>query len=75
MANGVIGIQTRSMLDNSTFINVTGLNPSTTYNFSVVAVIEAGEVVARSEESEHLKDIRTTAVIGMANIMNYKAVG
>ena len=63
--NGVIHVQTRSTLDNSTFINVTGLNSSTTYNFSVVAVIEAGEVVARSEESEHLKDIRTTATIGM----------
>ena len=60
--------QNRSTLDNSTSINVTGLNPSTIYNFSVVAVIEAGEVVARSEESEHLKDIRTTAIIGMASV-------
>ena len=34
-----------------------------TYNFSVVAVIEAGEVVARSKESAVLNDIGTTAII------------
>lgn len=60
---GVQLVQNRSTLDNSTFINVTGLIHSTTYNFSVVAVIEAGEVVARSEESAVLEDIGTTATI------------
>ena len=68
MATGGVR-QNRSTLDNSTSINVTSLNPSAMYNFSVVAVIEAGEVVARSEESEHLKNIRITAIIGMANII------
>ena len=57
--------ENRSTLDNSTFINVTGLSPDTTYNFSIVAVIEAGEVVARSDRSAVLEDIRTTAAIGM----------
>ena len=66
MATGGIQlVQNRSTLDNTTFINVTGLNPSTIYNFSVVAVIEAGEVVARSKESAVLKDIGTIAIIGM----------
>ena len=45
---------------NDTFFNVTGLDPGTTYNFSVVAMIQAGEVVTRSEESAPLKDIGTT---------------
>ena len=62
---GVQLVQNRSTLDNSTFINVTGLNPSTTYNFSVVAVIKAGEVVTRSKESAVLNNIGTTAIIGM----------
>ena len=52
-----------STLDNNTFINVTGLDPGTTYNFSVVAVIQAGEVVTRSEESAPLKDIGTGMMI------------
>ena len=66
MATGGIRlVQNRSTLDNSTSINVTGLNPGTTYNVSVVAVIEAGEVVARSKESAVLNDIGTTAIIGM----------
>ena len=51
--------------DNNTFINVTGLSPDTAYNLNVVAVIEAGEVLARSEQSAVLEDIMTTAVIGM----------
>ena len=46
----------------NTFVNVTGLNPGTTYNFSIVAVIQAGKVVARSEESASLEDIMTTTI-------------
>ena len=45
--------------DNRTFVNVTNLDPGTTYSFSVVAVIQAGEVVARGVESEPLRDIMT----------------
>ena len=55
--NVVVNTSTR---DNRTFINITNLDPGTTYNFSVVAVIEAGEVVARGVESESLGDIMTT---------------
>ena len=59
------GAQHLETLDNSTFFNVTGLSSGTTYNFSVVAVIEAGQVVARGVESEPLEDIQTTATAGM----------
>ena len=44
--------------NNNTFVNVTDLIPGT-YNFTVVAVIEAGEVVARGVESASLRNIRT----------------
>ena len=50
--------------DNNTFVNVTNLLPGTTYNFTVVAVIEAGDVIARSVESVPFDDI-TTATTGM----------
>ena len=59
----VVGGVQLSTPNNNTFINVTGLNPGTTYNFSVVAVIQAGEVVTRSEESAPLKDIGTSTMI------------
>ena len=45
--------------NNNTFVNVTDLEPGTTYNFTVVAVIEAGEVVARGIESAPLGNIMT----------------
>ena len=45
--------------NNNTFINVTDLIPGTTYSFTVVAVIEVGEVIAcRGVESASL-DIMT----------------
>ena len=44
---------------NNTFVNVTDLIPGTAYNFTVVAVIEAGEVVARGVESTSIDDIMT----------------
>ena len=49
-----------STSDNNTFVNVTGLDPGTTYDFSVVAVIEAGDVITRGIESTPLEDIMTT---------------
>ena len=52
-------IRNMSTPDNTTFVNVTRLLPGTTYNFTVVAVIEAGAVIARSVESEPLGDIMT----------------
>ena len=45
--------------DNRTFISVTNLDPGTTYSFSIVAVIQAGKVVARGMESEPVGDIMT----------------
>ena len=62
---GAQHLENRSTLDSSTFINVTGLSSGTTYNFSVVAVIQAGQVVARSVESMPLEDIQTSATAGM----------
>ena len=59
--------ENRSTLNNSTFVNVTGLSSDTIHAFSVVAVVEAGEVVARSDRSAVLENIRTTAVIGMSH--------
>ena len=50
---------TVSTADNSTFVNVTGLLPGTTYNLTVVAIVEGGGVVARSQESEPLGNIMT----------------
>ena len=37
---------------NATFFNVTGLLPGTTYELTVVAVSQGGDVVARSESSD-----------------------
>jgi hypothetical protein len=47
--------------NNNTVVNVTDLFPGTVYNFTVVAVVEAGEVVARGAESAYasLGDIVT----------------
>ena len=52
-------IRNISTPNNSTFVNVTDLIPGTAYNFTVVAVIEAGEVVARGVESASLDGIMT----------------
>ena len=48
-----------STLNNNTLVNVTDLLPGTMYNLTVVAVIEAGEVVTRGVESVPLGDIIT----------------
>ena len=57
--NPDIIIRNMSTPNNSTFVNVIDLIPGTAYNFTVVAVIEAGEVVARGVESASLDDIIT----------------
>ena len=48
---------------NSTFFNVTGLLPGTTYELTVVAVSQGGDVVARSQPSDPIVD--TTGVTGL----------
>ena len=50
--------------NNNTFVNFTDLIPGTAYNFTVMAVIEAGEVVARGVESASLDDIIMTGFTG-----------
>ena len=57
-ATGII-IRNMSTPNNNTFVNVTDLIPGTAYNFTVVAVIETSEVVARGVESVSLDDIIT----------------
>ena len=52
-------IRNMSTLNNNTLVNVTDLLPGTMYNLTVVAVIEAGEVVTRGVESVPLGDIMT----------------
>ena len=47
--SGLVNVTTGN---NSTFFNVTGLLPATSYSLSVVAVAEGGDIVARSNESE-----------------------
>ena len=49
--------------NNSTFFNVTGLLPATTYSLSVVTVAEGGAVVARGSESE--PEVDMTGVTGV----------
>ena len=52
-------IRNMSTPDNDTFVNVTGLLPGTTYNFTVVAVVQGGDVIARGPESLPLDEVRT----------------
>ena len=51
-----------NMITNATSFNVTGLFPGTTYELTVVAVSQGGEVVARSQPSDPIVD--TTGVTG-----------
>ena len=58
--SGLVNVTTGN---NSTFFNVTGLLPATTYSLSVVAVSEVDGIVARGNESESTWD--TTGVTGL----------
>ena len=49
-------------ISNETFFNVTGLLPGTTYELTVVAVSQGGNVIARSQPSDPIID--TTGVTG-----------
>ena len=58
--SGLVNVTTGN---NSTFFNVTGLLPATTYSLSVVALAEGGDVVARGSESE--PEVDMTGVTGV----------
>ena len=51
---------------NTTFFNVTGLDPGTTYELTVVAVSQGGDVIARSQASEPV--VRTIGFTGQCYI-------
>ena len=51
---GVNGIVVRNTTTNSTFFNVTGLLPGTTYELTVVAVSQGGDILAESQASDSL---------------------
>ena len=53
---------TTTTISNETFYSVTGLLPGTTYELTVVAVSQGGDVVARSQPSDPIVD--TTGVTG-----------
>ena len=55
-------IVTNTTMDTS-FVNVTGLLPGTTYELTVVAVSQGGNVVASSQPSDPV--INTTEVTGV----------
>jgi hypothetical protein len=52
-------IRNMSTPNNNTVVNVTNLFPGTAYNFTAVAVIQVGEVLARGAESTSLDAIMT----------------
>ena len=59
-------VVTRNTTNNSTFFNVTGLLPGTTYELTVVAVSQGGDVVAKSQPSEPV--VSTTGFTGQWSV-------
>ena len=55
----------KTIFTNATSSYVTGLLPGTTYELSVVAVSQGGDIVARSQPSDPI--INTTSVTGPFN--------
>ena len=51
-------------ISNETFFSVTGLLPGTTYELTVVAVSQGGDIVAESQASSPI--INTTGVTGLS---------
>ena len=54
--------------NNTTFVNITGLLPGTTYELTVVAVSQGGDIVARSEASDPV--VHTTNNTGWSHSNN-----
>ena len=57
----------RNTSTNSTFFNVTGLLPGTTYELTVVAVSLVSDIIAKGQASDPV--VRTTEVTGNNNII------
>ena len=57
------GVVMASTMSSVTFLNVTGLLPGTTYELTVVAVSEGGDVITKGPESESAQ--ATTKVTGI----------
>ena len=57
------GVVTENTTTNSTFFNITGLLPATTYSITVVAISEVGDLIAVSPESPAIRD--TTGITGV----------
>ena len=62
------GMVTVSTMSSVTIFNVTGLLPGITYQLTVVAVSEGGDVIAKSLESESVR--ATTEVTGIVHTLN-----
>ena len=65
------GVVTVTTTTNVTFYNVTGLFPGTTYELTVVAVSEDGNVTARSPESDSVSTAATRPGIIRQHIIAY----
>ena len=55
---------TSNTISNETFYNVTGLLPGTTYELTVVAVSQGGNIIAEGQPSSPI--VNTTGVTGMS---------
>ena len=64
------GVVTLATSTPATFFNVTGLLPGTTYELTVVAVSEGGDVIARSPESASV--VHTTTFTGTFIVYEYR---
>ena len=64
-----VAMVTVTTANSSTFFNVTGLLPGTTYDLTVVAVSQGGDVIARSQESEPVQGIITGVTGVYSNLL------
>ena len=75
--DGIVEIVVRNTTTNATFFTVTGLLPGTTYELTVVAVSQGGDIIAKSEPS--CPETATTDIIGQwpgtcASVRNVRTV-
>ena len=58
-SNADVAMVTVTTANSSTYFNVTGLLPGTSYELTVVAVSQGGDVIARSQESDPVQGVIT----------------